>query len=343
MSPKRSACFAYEDLETRYYAPSHTISGGLDLISVNTLHKLLGTEPDNTSRIEKLVSTLGGIVSIFLIAEISYRVTGASGASLIVPSMGASAVLLFAVPHGKLSQPWALFGGHGISAVIGVLCYQLVPDTFLAAGLAVGLAIGAMHLANCIHPPGGATALAAVIGGPAIHSLGYSYLLSPIMLNCLVIFSVAVFFNGFFPWRRYPSSLMVFAKSPGIESRNTQARLDRKHIEQAMEDMDLIVDVTTDDLQRLFALTREYAEQDCIDCDSIELGHYYTNGKHGSRWSVRKIIDEHRSSDPQHDMVVYRVVEGHDLRSSSSCTREEFSQWASHEVFPMRDKKLPGE
>ena len=313
------------------------------MISLNTLHKILGTEPDNTSRIEKLVSTLGGVLSIFLIAEVSYRVTGAEGAALIVPSMGASAVLLFAVPHGKLSQPWALFGGHGISAVIGVLCYQLVPDTFLAAGLAVGLAIGAMHVANCIHPPGGATALAAVIGGPAIHALGYNYLLSPIMLNCLVIFSVAVIFNGFFPWRRYPSSLMVFAVAPAADSRATSSQLDRKHIEQAMEDMDLIVDVATDDLQRLFDLTLEYAEQDCVDCDSFQVGHYYTNGKHGSRWSVRKIIDESASTDPQHDMLVYRVVEGHGLRSSSSCTREEFAQWASHQVFPRQGKKLPGE
>lgn len=313
------------------------------MISLNTLRRILGTEPDNTSRIEKLVSTLGGILSIFLIAEISYRVTGAEGAALIVPSMGASAVLLFAVPHGKLSQPWALFGGHGISAIIGVLCYQLVPDTFLAAGLAVGLAIGAMHVANCIHPPGGATALAAVIGGPAIHALGYNYLLSPIMLNCLVIFSAAVVFNGFFPWRRYPSSLMVFALTPATDSRATSSQLERKHIEQAMEDMDLIVDVATDDLQRLFDLTLEYAEQDCVDCESFHAGHYYTNGKHGSRWSVRKILDEHRSTDPQHDMLVYRVVEGHGLRSSSSCTREEFEQWASHEVFPRPGKKLPGE
>ena len=119
------------------------------------LLRFFGVEPETVSTTEKLVSTLGGFTGIFLIAAISYQLVGRENAALIVPSMGASAVLLFAVPHGRLSQPWALFGGHLVSAAIGVACYQLVPDAFLAAGLAVALAIGAMHLAGCIHPPGG--------------------------------------------------------------------------------------------------------------------------------------------------------------------------------------------
>jgi len=66
--------------------------------------------------------------------------------AVVVASMGASAVLLFAVPHGPLSQPWALLGGHQVSAFIGVSCAMLIPETVLAAGTAVGLSIAAMHL-----------------------------------------------------------------------------------------------------------------------------------------------------------------------------------------------------
>jgi len=91
------------------------------------LKKVLGID-NSVSSAEKLASTLGGFIGIFLIIWISFYFTDASGAALIVPSMGASAVLVFAVPHGKLSQPWALFAGHIVSAFIGVLCYQLVPD-----------------------------------------------------------------------------------------------------------------------------------------------------------------------------------------------------------------------
>ena len=118
---------------------------------VKPITRFMGMEAETVSGAEKLASTVGGMLSIYLIALISYQFTGAGGAALIVPSMGASAVLLFAVPHGRLSQPWALFGGHLVSALIGVACFKLVPDSFVAAGLAVGLAIGAMHLLSCIH------------------------------------------------------------------------------------------------------------------------------------------------------------------------------------------------
>ncbi|MGB5305273.1 MAG: HPP family protein [Gammaproteobacteria bacterium] len=294
--------------------------------------EFLGIEPEPVSTAEKVVSTLGGIAGIFCVAAISYQLTGARGAALIVPSMGASAVLLFAVPHGRLSQPWSLIGGHGISAVIGVICYAIAGETALGAGLAVGLAIGAMHLSNCIHPPGGATALAAVIGGPAIHALGFGYVLVPIGLNVLIILLVAVIFNGFLPWRRYPASLMRFSEAPGDSRYRPETLLEKQYIEQAMADMDLIVDITTDDLQRLFALSIEHAEARHLQRKQIKLGHYYTNARHGSEWSVRQIIDEAAHTNPAHDMVIYRVVEGRGLRSSGSCTRSEFAQWAAREL-----------
>ena len=114
---------------------------------IKKIKTLLGID-NSVSTAEILASTLGGFIGIFLISIISYHFTGASGAALIVPSMGASAVLVFAVPHGKLSQPWALFGGHLSSAFVGVACYMLIPNLFVAAGLAVGLAIGAMHVTS---------------------------------------------------------------------------------------------------------------------------------------------------------------------------------------------------
>ena len=288
----------------------------------------------SVSSTEKLASTLGGIIGINLIAWVSYQITGASGAALIVPSMGASAVLLFAVPHGQLSQPWALLGGHISSAFVGVTCYMLVPDLFLAAGLAVGLAIGLMHVLRCIHPPGGATALAAVIGGESIHALGYKYVLTPILLNTVIILLTAIVFNSFFPWRRYPTSLMHFRDiPPDIENKPSQV-IDKIHIEQALEDIDLVIDLNADDLQQIITIALEHAHKPTFSPQQIKLGHYYTNSKHGAEWSVRQIIDESSSTDPQKDMVIYRVVEGQGLKSADSCTRTEFAQWATRELFP---------
>jgi len=296
-----------------------------------------GLEPENISRAEKLVSSLGGFLSISLVAYISFQSTGAIGAAMIVPSMGAAAVLLFAVPHGRLSQPWPLIGGNLISALVGVSCYKIVPDIFIAAGLAVGLAIGLMHIFRCVHPPGGATALAAVIGGPAINDMGYQFVISPILINVLVLFIVAVVFNSVFPWRRYPVSLMRFTDTPVTDKHTPASVIDKKLIEKALSDMDLIVDVTTDDLQRLFALTLEHVNEQKLTADQIKLGQYYTNGLHGGDWSVRWIIDESQHADPEKDMVIFRVVEGHGLRSASSCTRTEFAHWAAREVFPNKE------
>ncbi|HFQ13612.1 MAG TPA: HPP family protein [Gammaproteobacteria bacterium] len=295
-----------------------------------------GIDEGNVSHAEKLVSTLGGILSIFLIAFVTNRLTGATGATLIVPSMGASAVLLFAVPHGKLSQPWALFGGHFVSAIVGVACYQFVADYYLAAGCAVGLAIGAMHVCRCIHPPGGATALAAVIGGPAIHAAGYGYVFLPIMLNATIIFTVAFVFNNLFPWRRYPVSMMRFSERPQAQPAALEQLLDRQHIQQALADMDLVVDMTSEDIQRLFALSLEHAGRQRLLSSQIRVGGYYTNGRHGAEWSVRKIIDEIASDDPERDMVIYEVVEGQGLHSSDSCTRQAFADWAARELVPAK-------
>lgn len=312
-----------------------------ELSALQKIKKFWGFEVDSVSNAEKLASTIGGVLSIFLIAFVTNKVTGATGATLIVPSMGASAVLLFAVPHGKLSQPWALFGGHLISALVGVACYQLVPHHYhyLAAGLAVGLAIGAMHVCRCIHPPGGATALAAVIGGPTLHAIGFNYIFSPILLNSVIIFTVAFVFNNVFPWRRYPASMMRFNEHPQARPINLEHLIEQKYIQQALTDMDLVVDMTSEDIQRLFALTLEHADRQRLVSRQIRVGGYYTNGKHGTEWSVRKVIDEVTSHDPSRDMVIYQVVEGHGLHSSDNCTREKFADWAARELTPSKHIK----
>lgn len=297
--------------------------------------RFMGMERATVSGTEKFVSALGGFLGIILIAYVTFKFTGASAAALIVPSMGASAVLLFAVPHGKLSQPWPLFGGNLISALVGVSCFQMISDPFLASGMAVGLAIAVMHLLNCIHPPGGATALAAVIGGPVIHELGYYYAITPILLNVTIIFLVAFIFNSLFPWRRYPASMVKFSNTSESKNDNEKQLIDKAFIEKAISDMDIVIDVTTEDLQQLIALTLQHSSIQLMTPKQILLGHYYTNGKHGAEWSVRQIIDESHSTN-NIDMVIYRVVEGQGLRSADSCTREEFSKWSAREVFPHR-------
>ena len=141
--------------------------------------RLLGIELVPVSHAERVISAIGGIVAIYVLILVERTLLGEAGAALIVASMGASAVRSFAVPHGALSQPWAVLVGHTVSAVVGVTCAKFLPDVTLASAVAVGLSIGAMHYLRAIHPPGGATALTAVIGGSQVHALGYEVRADP--------------------------------------------------------------------------------------------------------------------------------------------------------------------
>jgi CBS-domain-containing membrane protein len=297
------------------------------------LSKYLGIESNPVSHTERLVSALGGtlvIASIFLIRRAPL---GPAATLLIVPSMGASAVLLFAVPHGALSQPWNVFGGHVLSAITGVSCAMLFSNEIIAASAAVGIAIGIMHYLRCIHPPGGATALAAVIGGEATQALGYQFVITPVLINTLVMLAVAVAFNFAFPWRRYPAWLADKNRQPAAEvTRVSERHIEHADLVAALSQIDSFIDVSENDLLRIYQLATGEADQRHLLPAQIVLGHYYSSTEHGDGWSVRQIVDESHSPDPQKDMVVYEVIAGAESSTSGVLTRTEFARWATHEL-----------
>lgn len=125
----------------------------------------------------------------------------------LIGSFGASCVLIYGAIQSPLAQPRNLVGGHVISAVLGVTIYKLVPDTlWLAAPLAVSLSIVAMQVTKTLHPPGGATALIAVIGTPRVKELGYWYVVSPVLSGCIILLIVALIFNNMTADRSYPTN-----------------------------------------------------------------------------------------------------------------------------------------
>jgi CBS-domain-containing membrane protein len=134
-----------------------------------------------------------------------------------------------------------------------------VANPFLAAALAVGLAIGAMHYLRCIHPPGGATALTAVVGGSGIHELGYGFLVMPVLLNVVVILTVAVVFNYPFTWRRYPAVLQQRKTAPEQNETPDEAYPSISHSDfvYALSEIDSFIDVTEQDLVRIYELATQ--------------------------------------------------------------------------------------
>ncbi|MCP4877340.1 MAG: hypothetical protein GY896_17915 [Gammaproteobacteria bacterium] len=205
---------------------------------------------------EMLISAIGGFVGIAAIFVAGQMWFDPEISVLIVPSMGASAVLLFAAPHAPFSQPWNVLAGHAISAVIGVACWRWIPGLGVAAAFAVGLAIGAMYFTRCIHPPGGATALAAVIGSEKLHHLGFAYVLEPILLNVAVILLIAIVFNGMFKWRRYPAHWHLKSKS-GEADTGEYAPINHEDFVYALSQIDTFVDISEEDLLRIYHLATE--------------------------------------------------------------------------------------
>lgn len=223
--------------------------------------KWLGVESVEVSLKEKLISTCGSALAIYCVFGCtSYMLPWGSVVS-VVASMGASAVLLFAVPHGQLSQPWPLVGGHTLSALIGVACAYFIANPVLATAVAVGASIGTMHQLKCIHPPGGATAFTAVMGGQAIRDLGFTYVLFPVALNAIVMLLLAIAINYPFPWRRYPAALIERASPKNGLVPISSEELHQNFLD-AVRSLDSFVDVSEEDLVYLSQMMAEhYADQ----------------------------------------------------------------------------------
>ena len=297
---------------------------------IQTVIRFLGLQSDVVNS-EKAVATIGGMLAIFCCFYTTIYFTGAAGSVAILPSMGAAAVLLFAVPHGQLSTPWAFLAGNILSAIVGVTCAKFIGVTFLAASLAVAVSILVMHLTRSLHPPGGATALAAVIGGPTIHELGYWYVLTPTLINCCILFSVAMLFNNLFHWRRYPQSLMRY-QSVGYHP--DTRRIKMQHIHEAIKRSDLVVDASDEQIKRVVDLADAIYHEELITQFVLELGSFYTNSKPGRKWSVRQVIDQREHTDPSRYLVIYRIADGERKGSTDSCTLQEFAEWANEKLRP---------
>ena len=255
--------------------------------------------------------------------------------------MGSSAVLLFAVPHGNLSQPWALIGGHILSALIGVTCVKLIDNQLLAASSAVGIAVIVMHYARCTHPPGGATALGAVLGGPVVRELGYQFVVTPVLLNTMIILFIAITFNALFKWRRYPVSIN---RSGYISSRENSkmiydghTSISHENFVYALSQIDTFIDVDESDLLMIYELATKQARS--ADKNSLEilLGGFYSNGEYGDQWSVRKVEELFNDNSVEHKKLRYKVVAGQGRRKVNTASVSDFRKWARYEVYRDED------
>ncbi len=138
---------------------------------------------------DRAFACLGAAIGIALAGFVSALLAPRAGLGLwLVPPMGASAVLLFAVPASPMAQPWPTIGGNILSALVGVLVAHVLPLSAVSAGLAVGVAIGVMSVTRTLHPPGGAAALVALYAGA---STSFAFPLLPVGINAVLLVACA--------------------------------------------------------------------------------------------------------------------------------------------------------
>lgn len=164
-----------------------------------------GQRPPKVNASEVFWSWIGAFLGITPVAYLNYNLLSGSDFVYIIGSFGASAVLVYGAVRSPLAQPRNLIGGHLLSAFVGVSCWQFLhPFPWFAAAFSVATAIALMHITQTLHPPGGATALIAVIGSKKIHELGFWYMLAPVGLGVVIMLIVALAINNMASRRKYP-------------------------------------------------------------------------------------------------------------------------------------------
>ncbi|KRT14102.1 HPP family protein [Pedobacter ginsenosidimutans] len=150
---------------------------------------------------------IGAFVGVGIIGLLNSKYFTANDNLFLIGSFGASSVLIYGIINSPLAQPRNLVGGHLVCAIVGVTVHKLIPgEVWLAAALSVSLSIVLMQITKTLHPPGGATALIANIGSAKIQSLGYLYVLSPVLSGACILLIVAIIVNNRTSYRSYPNN-----------------------------------------------------------------------------------------------------------------------------------------
>ena len=216
-------------------------------------HKLFPQQA-SISRSEALISALAAGLAISLNAWLSHALLPGDYQVFLAASMGASTILVIAVHHSPLSQPWAVIGGHLVGALCGLLASWLVENSVLACMLAMMLTVLLQMSLRCLHAPGGGTALLPILGGAALQAEGFGFV-GVVLLNALVLVAAALLVNNLLPGRRYP---LAFAPRPLTP---VQPVFREEDLLAALRSMDGFIDVSPDDLERIYEHARTHLRQ----------------------------------------------------------------------------------
>lgn len=238
---------------------------------------------------ERLRVVVGATLGMLFTAWLCRALASSAAWPWLVAPIGASAVLVFAVPASPLAQPWAVAGGNTISALVGVACVHVVHRPELAAALAVGAAIGLMFVMRCLHPPGGASALLVALSGVADPAFAFY----PVFVNSLLLVLAGMAFNRA-TRRAYPHP--QWSHTPQT-ARDVEATAVDADLDATLARYNRVLDISRDDLKALLrdtqlsAYQRKLAHLRCSDIMSRQLVTVGYDAPLAQAWSLFR---EHR-------------------------------------------------
>ncbi len=191
---------------------------------------------------DRLLGGAGAAFGILLAGMVSAVVGGTWPVPLLMAPIGASAVLVFAVPASPLAQPWSVIGGNTLSALYALLIVTVVRQPLLAAPLAVGGAIMLMSLCRCLHPPGGAVALSVVLLSTTAQPAGWSFPWTPVAIDSVLLVVGSLLFHRV-SGHSYPHRPAAIPPSPAFAAEDIDAALAAMHetFDIAREDLDALL------------------------------------------------------------------------------------------------------
>ncbi|MFG0463324.1 HPP family protein [Pseudomonas putida] len=228
--------------------------------SESRLQRLLPA-PLNIPPKEWLRAGIGALLGLFLAGWLTSMAYGPSIALHLLGPLAASAVLVFAVHSGPLAQPWPVLGSYALAGAVGLAMREGFGPELWVAAAALGISILVMCLLRCLHPPGGGVAVSAVLADTGLTAMG-DHLLEPVLLNALILVSVAIAYNRL-TGVRYPKGAV-----PRKDLHHTHDPLPGERVgirgedlDQALEELGEFVDVTRDELERIILATEQHALQ----------------------------------------------------------------------------------
>lgn len=149
----------------------------------------------SSNLVDTVIMLLGTFLGISLLSILAFIYK----MPLLAAPFGASAVLVYGAPNNNFSQPRNVILGHTYSAIIGVVVFKLFGLCWWSTTIGISVALLVMLVTKTTHPPGGATALLAILGGA-----GPMYILTPILLGSVAIVLIGVLVNNISPRCCYP-------------------------------------------------------------------------------------------------------------------------------------------